>query len=492
MSTILRDLKSYFNSKFDIYLNDEEFNILKPRELIRNEADEHQLILLGEYLLFIAAQEEYYYKILEDIPTKDENGENNIYKTTLVKILEIRFSNKEDGEEEDLLSNNDNNNSNENEKEDNENELAHIARINHLEKENQTLSSDILLLRERNIELIRENQLLDDLYKDTELRYQEALSSLDSLEKYRNKEFSNNQDNHMDSTSYLIQISELNGKLKQNENTIKKIKEEKEHLIGETKENLYVMSKELNRLKEIEQKYLHFNSKLEKENLNINDIVKIKHKNSTYETTIKKLEDKIKSLLKIDESDKGKLFKKIEELNFMLSQEKQLVEETRSDKESIMSKYIDLQKESENDKKKIEEMDKIMKNLQNTQEDFSNTIDNQIEATLSSINKSSTQDEETARLKSTILNFEIKIKRLENEIKQKKDCEYQLEDIEQMKFKIEHFEKEAIEKNRLHEEQLELISSFIYSLGIDLLTLDQNASSQKKKIRSTLTIDSIS
>ena len=61
-----------------------------------------------------------------------------------------------------------------------------------------------------------------------------------------------------------------------------------------------------------------------------------------------------------------------------------------------------------------------------------------------------------------------------------------------MRFKIEHFEKEAIEKNRLHEEQLEIMSSFLYSLGIDLLTNEQNASSQKKKIRSTLTIDSIS
>ena len=334
---------------------------------------------------------------------------------------------------------------------------------------------------------------MEDIIKDHELKYQEVIESSQKFnENTKNREINKHEDINV--TSLLIEVSEYKGKSNMDTLTIKKLKEEKETLIGENRQRLLNLSKELNLCKEKSLLYETFSMKLEKEGITFVDVFTLKQNNLRSNMIIKDQEEKIKALKSIDESDKGKLFKKIEEINFELTKEKQKNDDYQREKNELIRRCVELDRENQqlesqlsnyrnNDMTNMTNMNSMLNfntaevtDIINYSSNFNNNI-NPLEEIA--------YEKENLALRNKVLDLEIKIQSLEMEIDQlnKKKLEFVQKDVSNGKTKNTICDK-CDENNKSindlksdieylkfqHKEELHTLSVMLYTLGSECTT----------------------
>lgn len=560
MNYIIESMKTYFNKTFSsneseasFNIDQSSFSIIKSNKILIG--DEEQLTILAELILFISVQHEYY---LNEIEHMNQHPHGEEYKNIILDILNSKLkesqdmeseidseNDEEDGnfieneegedfdEEKESYNENDNDYKNgnrielnkqnqsptstkrrqtnqnkskkkQNQDENHENEnTSFLTRIKYLEKENNILQTEILDLRSEILSIKNELQVVEDLQKDTDLKYQESQYIIDTY-KRRESDYVNNS-KYDNNTLLLMEISEYKGKIQQNENRIKRLMEEKEHVIGENKEKLYIKDKEIDRLKGIEQKYNNIIGKLEKEKIDISEIAKLRLKNINLETQIKQLE--IKKDLKEDMNDKEVLLKKIEQLNYNLSEEKTKREELERDKSELIQKYITLEREFMRLNKEFESINKYRKeqvngvsNESKSENDYASQYKNddcyysleKVELEENNEKEKKNKDIQIKSLTGANLNLEIYIKKLEeekNELQEKLSSlsnnqnKENISKIEGLKQKIIYLENEYRHNEERFEEEIQCLSSMIYSISENMFVEHSKEKEKPGKLR---------
>lgn len=350
-SHLLNDIKSFYNDVLNIELkNEEEYKNIKVRELVQDNSKTSLIIYVSELILGIAVSCESranYIEILQEI-------EDEEIKEILYCILEKRIKINESKEILNKSSNNRINNYNENNfyynnndeeyqetdfGDNNYNNMGYIERINSLEKENSNLLQELEKLREEKIELKIANQSLSEEIDELKIKLEEEIYNLNNYKDTANSLAESN----INIVTYEIQISELKGRNAENENTIKKLKEEKVKLNEEYKDKIFNLNKELNKFKEKAAQLDYINKKLDHDKITIKDLFTIKIRYNQLESKLKDNENKIKALRSVDNCDTKLLHKKIEELNSIIIKEKNQYEELARIQTQTSNKYSELE-----------------------------------------------------------------------------------------------------------------------------------------------------
>lgn len=402
LSTIYKQIVYFYKEEIEIEFEDNFFN---PKD-----NKDSNFRKLAELITGMAAQcdkREYFLQIMQNMENKDSTELFTILTeriTAYTKEMRIDEFKKNDESEEDE-------------------QTAFFLRIESLEIENYKLQDELKNANEKIADLTKENYTNELNMKEMEGKYQELLNS------FENRNSDSFQKNDLEEHVNLsIQLSELKGKLEAREKNIQKLKEEKEKIIDDYKNKLLNLQKETEILREKSIKYDVLKEKMH----SLDEINNLKSKIMQNERIIKDQDEKIKKLKNYD-VDKSILLKKIEELNFELSQER----EKMSDIIKENSYYKDLIIQSENDIKFLKKQTEALKNSQSD----SVTL-NALEVSSEKITPLS-ELEDHANLKKTILELETKIKLnntdRENFNKEKSELE---EKIAQLNQKLEENQKE--------------------------------------------------
>lgn len=478
VSLLLNKIQLY--SKLDIINTNENDSVE-----LSSEDKEKIVISLIEGIFFLIVKNDHYMDLLD-------NMENELHKSFLMTLLVEKIHKEEDEEKINA---------------DNESDgVSLVLKNNQLEKENQDLHIENSKLQNKNLELVKENMSINEKIKDYEMKYQDIQHMLDM---YKNKnEMLYNENNKIEDISVMslkIEISDLKSLVSQYENKVKMLKEEKERQISENKEKINVYIKENFELKEKTILYDALTERLEKESISIHEIFQQKQKNLKYELLIKEQEVKIKALKEIENSDRQKLFKKIEELNMELSKEKTKFEKINTEKSDLISICAEKEKENKKLNKKIENLkkEKIF-NSQNLDDslfshsNYGSQLNNNYQNTYGDMSplEEIQYEKEIHEQKGYILELEIKVKALEKENEEligkinkinltfveedkKKICISQKNmisldiksvEIEELKEKEKELKDIILKIEEKHEKELNIISNMIYSLGVDLLS----------------------
>ena len=306
-------------------------------------------------------------------------------KNILFEILSEKLPSKanEDGDGEG------HNTSNERDLEEHNNLLN---RIDTLEKENQELtqSNTTLLLQFEEVKM-QLNQVNHN-YFDLETKYNDLLAETELKNEKSNNEYE-------ESVSLSIQLSEIKGKLDARELTIMKLKEEKEKTSADFNQKFQNLKAENEMLKEKSMKFDLLKEKMDKYDAKIEELNNLKSKNLQNEKLIKDQNEKIKKLNSFVDTDKSKLLKKIEELNFKITEDNEKIAEFRKEIEIYKENIINKENELNAFKKQVESYK-------------SNEIFTEIEKLESNLEKKSTlvEIEEQNDIKKQKLELETKVK----------------------------------------------------------------------------------
>jgi hypothetical protein len=360
---------------------------------------------LSELLTGISAQCDkrgFFLQVMQNMETEDS--------TELFTILTERISAyTEDMKIEEFRKND--------ESEEDE-QTALYLRIESLELENVKLHDEVGSLNSKVADLTKENYTFELTVKEVEGKYQELLNSFE----HRNSDLFNKNDLE-DTVNLSIQLSELRGKLEAREKNIQKLREEKEKILDEYKGKLLDMQKENETLREKSIKYDVLKEKM----YSLDDVNNLKAKLIQSERIIKDQEDKIRKLKNFDQ-DKSILLKKIEELHFELSQEKEKINDFV--KENNYYKDIIVQHEHEMKflKKQLEQF--------NSEQPNNQLPELQMTASLGDL-------EDDANYKKYVLDLETKVKffQSDKDIFSREKAELE-ETINSLNAKIEENQKE--------------------------------------------------
>ncbi len=213
-----------------------------------------------------------------------------------------------------------------------------VNKIELLENENQKLKISNDNWIEKYNKLLLTNSNLEHSYAELEQKYSELListSNADNKSVDSQKTEKNNQLEELVNLS--IQLSEIKGKLEAKEQIIIKLKDEKEKTYMDLSKKILLLKQENDELKENNYKYEFLKEKYEKANKALDELNNYRNRNIHLEKLLKQSEEKIK-ILSNYENDKKKLLKKIEDLTFSLSEEK----EKNSDLQIQKQQYYDL------------------------------------------------------------------------------------------------------------------------------------------------------
>lgn len=420
MSHIISEIKSFYSVELSNDISSHLENV-KVREITIDIPNKESLLLIAELILSLAATHKP--TIIDSFDSfedyKDKDILMSIINEWVIKKSDSHSEHSKDIQTGDPYYSNQ------------EEISAYLTRIHTLEKENHELQDEIEDLRKKKYELIQETQRLEDRNKDNDVKYQEAQFLIDSMKNRLN----NLSDSSNESVTFQIQISELKGKNADNENLIRKLRDEKEILIGEQKEKLRKINQELDRIKDKAIQYDNLMSRMEREKITFTEIYSLRNKISKLEITIKDQNDKIKVLKSMDDTDKGKLFKKIEELNSQLNQEQNKLEDVKREKKEIIDRCIDAEREVEILKRQNSEI-----KLTNDHNSFGMEIT--LEENLYGTNLTNLEDENL--LKSTILDLETKLKMC---VRDKDDLIIEVKELR---------DKLAISEDLVHKKDFEL------------------------------------
>jgi exonuclease SbcC len=330
---------------------------------------------LGELITGISAQCDkrgYFLNVMQNMDHEDS--------TELFTILTERISAyTEDMKIEEFRKNEDS---------EEDEQTALYLRIESLELENAKLHDEVSNLNLKVADLTRENYTYELTVKEVEGKYQELLNTLE----HRNSDMFKQSDLE-DTVSLSIQLSELRGKLEAKEKNIQKLREEKEKLIDDYKMRLLELQKENEILREKSIKYDVLKEKMH----SLDDVNNLKAKLIQSERVIKDQEEKIKKLKNFDQ-DKNILLKKIEELHFELSQEKEKINDYI--KENNYYKDLIVQHE--------QEIKFLKKQIENKSSDTEYNSENNSETGTKIVSLSELEDE--ANYKRYVLELETKVK----------------------------------------------------------------------------------
>ena len=204
-----------------------------------------------------------------------------------------------------------------------EDKSALLLKIDMLEAENKTYKEKNQSQSNKINELITTNNRLEQNYYEMEQKYNDLMISTSMHEKTSvdsQKNFGTTQ--LEDFVNLSIQFSELKGKLEAKEQTLLRIKEEKEILYLDLSKKNLVLKQENDELKENNLKYELLKENFEKTKKALEDLHIVSNKNNYLEKLIKQSEERLNKY-KNYENDKNKLLKRIEELNFELSEQKE-------------------------------------------------------------------------------------------------------------------------------------------------------------------------
>ncbi len=317
--------------------------------------------------------------------------------------------------------------------EDEQTQTTLFLRIESLEIENAKLSDEIKRLSNVNADLTKENYTRELNIKEMEIKHHELLSSLEHRGSDIRSDFE-------EQVNVSIQLSELKGKLESKEINIQRLKDEKEKLVDDYKSKLLNLTKENELLREKSIKYDVLKEKMH----SFDDISMLKTKIMNNERIIKEQDEKIKKLKNYD-VDKSILLKKIEKLNFDLSQEKEKLADVL--KENSHYKDLIIQNESETKflRKQVESL-KVSDGHTDSEghrSSIGSASGSGNPMGSDSIPLSYIEIEEITSSKKTILELETKIKFLTQERdNQSKENAEQDEKTNAMKNKMEEYQKE--------------------------------------------------
>lgn len=437
MSHLINEIKAYYNTELNIDIS-ADLESIKVREMINQNPCIQYLLDISEYILGVAVTSEQRIYYIDNI----ENIENLKDRETLMNILDDRITSKkpinDNGSHHESKNDHYDHSNKDNNYSDNEDEInAYISRINNLEKENNELLEEIHAIREKKYELMQEVQKLEDSNKDAEMRYDAALLSLENMRSRLN----NMTDSTSDSVTYLIQISELKGRNLDFEHTIKKLRDEKEAITADSNSKIRKLNQDLDKYREKAIVYDNLVSKLEKEKITFPEIYGLRQRIIKQDNIIRDQEEKIKILKSMEDTDRGKLFKKIEELNLTISQEKNKFEEVMREKKELFDRCIETEKE-------LDLVKKDLKEIQLKTSWVGSPIDG---VTDEMAGTNLTNLEEENHLRSNILELEIKLKM---SIKTRDDLQTE--------------NKELLDKLHLSEESLSKKEAEVQSLSIKI------------------------
>lgn len=326
-----------------------------------------------------------------------------------------------------------------NEESEEDEQTALYLRIESLELENAKLHDEVSNLNMKVADLTKENYTFELTVKEVEGKYQELLNTLE----HRNSDMFKQSD--MENTvSLSIQLSELRGKLEAKEKNIQKLREEKEKLIDDYKMRLLELQKENEILREKSIKYDVLKEKMH----SLDDVNNLKAKLIQSERIIKDQEEKIKKLKNFDQ-DKNILLKKIEELHFELSQEKEKINDYI--KENNYYKDLIVQHE--------QEIKFFKKQIENKSSDTENNSENASECGTKTVSLSELEDD--ANYKRYVLELETKVKFFqidkESFFKEKSELEQTIASLntkmEENQKELEKFTKKESKYSKYKEEK---------------------------------------
>jgi chromosome segregation ATPase len=222
-----------------------------------------------------------------------------------------------------------------------------LLKIDTLERESQELTVTNQQLTVQNEDLKTQIVQINHNYFDLESKYNELAAELEYKNEKNNKEYE-------DSVSLSIQLSETKGKLDAREIALVKLKDEKEKIMSDFGQKVQVLKSENEILKEKSLKYDLLKEKLDKYETKIEELNNLKSKNLQNEKIIKDQDEKIKKLKSFVDTDKSKLLKRIEELNFQISEENEKIVEYKKEIEIYKENIINKENELSNFKKQVD------------------------------------------------------------------------------------------------------------------------------------------
>ena len=207
------------------------------------------------------------------------------------------------------------------------------AEVNKLKLENKDLS-------DKNEELIKQTYGLEIDLKDVKKEHDYLLLQVEQNKDQNKRDFNSEEENNF---TLKLKCNELKGKLDSKEDSYKKLQILKENLEAEYKKKILNLQAELELFKEKSIKFDILNDKYEKQ-LQGEDYKKMKQQLSNYEKTIKEQDTQLSKLK--NDNEKSKLFNKIEELNYMLMNEKENNIKLSKENDYYKDKIIHLEKDN--------------------------------------------------------------------------------------------------------------------------------------------------
>jgi len=207
------------------------------------------------------------------------------------------------------------------------------AEVNKLKQENEDLNY-------KNTDMVKENYSLEIALKDLKKEYDYYL-----LQAEQNKDLTKNQLNSDSETNFALKLkcNELKGKLDSKEDSMKKLLIEKENTENEYKKKVLGLQADLELYKEKSIKFDILNDKYERQ-LQGEDNKKMKQQLAILEKTIKDQETIINKIK--NDNEKSKLFSKIEELNYVLMNEKESNAKLVRENELYKDRIVHLEKDN--------------------------------------------------------------------------------------------------------------------------------------------------
>jgi chromosome segregation ATPase len=416
LNLLYKKIKEFYQSIIGIEFEDEFF--------VAKDSSVENFRKLAELITGISAQCDkrgYFLNVMQNMDHEDS--------TELFTILTERISAyTEDMKIEEFRKN---------EESEEDEQTALYLRIESLELENAKLHDEVSNLNTKVAELTKENYTFELTVKEVEGKYQELLNTLE----HRNSDMFKQNDLE-DTVNLSIQLSELRGKLEAKEKNIHKLREEKEKLIDDYKGRLLELQRENETLREKSIKYDVLKEKMH----SLDDVNNLKAKLIQSERIIKDQEDKIKKLKNFDQ-DKNILLKKIEELHFELSQEKEKINDYIKENNYYKDLIVQHEQEIKFLKKQIENKSTEY-NSENPSEQGTKTI------SLSDL-------EEDANHKRYVLELETKVKFFQSDkdgfYKEKSELEQNIitlnAKIEENQKELEKFTKKEAKYSKYKEEK---------------------------------------